>query len=78
MTADERGHAEILTVRPADYGAPILGERAGHVHVKVSGVPGKHAPMTSQIYVCPANNADHLSKDLCVPVFPSMHAGVRY
>ncbi|KAI0751159.1 Intradiol ring-cleavage dioxygenase [Daedaleopsis nitida] len=63
MMTDAQGHAEILTVRPADYGAPMLGRRAGHLHIMVTGTTGKHAPMTSQIYVCPGNNAEHLSID---------------
>lgn len=66
VTADAYGRAEILTVRPGDYGAPLLGKRAGHLHLMVTGVQGKHAPLTTQVYVCPANDTEHLRIDLYV------------
>ncbi|KAI0758198.1 Intradiol ring-cleavage dioxygenase [Fomes fomentarius] len=58
-TTDAEGHVEILTVRPGGYGT-----RAAHLHLSVNGVKGRHVPMTTQAYVCPGNNPDHLETDI--------------
>ena len=66
MTTDAHGRAEILTVRPGDYGSKMIGTRPGHMHLMVTGTKGKHAPLTSQVYVCQANEAKYLDGDLYV------------
>ncbi|KAI0355466.1 aromatic compound dioxygenase [Trametes cingulata] len=64
VTTDAQGRAEVLTVRPGDYGSPLGGKRAGHVHLVVSGTKGKHRAMTTQVYVCPGNKTEHMMTDL--------------
>ncbi len=66
VKTDAQGHAEILSVRPSDYGAPLLGVRKSHMHLIASGVQGKHVPMTTQVYMCPGNDSGHLAGDLYV------------
>ncbi|RPD67467.1 aromatic compound dioxygenase [Lentinus tigrinus ALCF2SS1-7] len=63
VTTDAQGHVEILSVRPADYGAPLLGQRKSHMHVIATGVHGKHVPITTQVYICPGNNPQNLDGD---------------
>ncbi|KAL1940065.1 hypothetical protein VTO73DRAFT_9400 [Trametes versicolor] len=68
VTTDAHGRAEVLSIRPGDYGPPFmggrLGKRSGHVHVNVEGVPGKHRGLTTQVYVCPNNRTAHMLEDL--------------
>lgn len=70
VTTDAHGRAEVLSIRPGDYGPPFmggrLGKRSGHVHVDVEGVPGKHRALTTQVYVCPNNRTAHMLEDLYV------------
>ena len=75
VTTNAQGRAEILSVRPADYGSPLLGQRAGHFHLMVSGAKGTHAPMTTQAYVCPGNKPAHMSTEVCVPSFSLSGSG---
>ncbi|TFK94897.1 aromatic compound dioxygenase [Polyporus arcularius HHB13444] len=63
VKTDAQGHAEILSVRPSDYGAPLLGVRKSHMHLIASGVRGKHVPMTTQVYMCPGNDSGQLAGD---------------
>ncbi|KAI0363537.1 aromatic compound dioxygenase [Pilatotrama ljubarskyi] len=63
VQTDAHGRVEVLSIRPGDYGSEIIGRRAGHIHLMVSGVSGKHRPMTTQAYVCPGNSTDHMKTD---------------
>ncbi|KAJ8457438.1 hypothetical protein ONZ51_g11535 [Trametes cubensis] len=64
VTTDANGRAEVLSIRPGDYGAPMLGRRAGHIHLIVSDAKGRHRTMTTQAYVCPANKSEHMLADI--------------
>ena len=66
VTTDAQGHVEILSVCPGDYGAPFGGQRKSHMHIIASGVRGTHVPITTQVYICPGNDAQHLAGDLYV------------
>ncbi|KAH8088989.1 aromatic compound dioxygenase [Cristinia sonorae] len=62
--ADVRGVVEVLTVAPGEYG-PQGYQRAGHFHVIIG--PGPEAkslePLTTQLYVCPDNDANKMGTD---------------
>ncbi|KAI0832883.1 Intradiol ring-cleavage dioxygenase [Trametes gibbosa] len=64
VTTNAQGRVEVLSVRPGDYGAPLLGKRSGHIHLTISGTKGKHHNMTTQAYVCPGNKTAHMLEDL--------------
>ena len=64
VTTDANGRAEVLSIRPGDYGAPMLGRRAGHIHLIVSDAKGRHRAMTTHAYVCPANKSEHMLADM--------------
>lgn len=68
IRTDDNGVAEVISVAPGAYG---LGDalRAGHFHVKIyPPQAGKGAAaldeLTTQIYVCRANDAAILKSDL--------------
>ena len=65
VTTDRDGIAEVISVAPGVYGA-LGGVRAGHFHVKI--YPPKSMPdlseLTTQIYVCEANDVKPLKADL--------------
>ncbi|KAI0650900.1 Intradiol ring-cleavage dioxygenase [Trametes meyenii] len=63
LQTDAHGRAEVLSVRPGDYGSDLIGRRAGHIHLIISGDAGRHRPMTTQAYVCPGNRASHMEID---------------
>ena len=64
FTTDAEGRADILTVAPGEYGSLNLN-RAGHFHLAIDG-GSKNELLTTQFYVCPANNKDHMKSDLYV------------
>lgn len=67
VATDDQGYAEVLTVVPAPYGAGSI-MRAGHFHLWVhapavqSGQPA-YDDLTTQIYVCNANDVQLLKSD---------------
>ncbi|TCD62588.1 hypothetical protein EIP91_006662 [Steccherinum ochraceum] len=62
--ANAEGVAEVLTVAPGEYG-PKGYVRAGHFHVMIG--PGDANPelehLTTQMYVCPGNDATAMDTD---------------
>lgn len=68
---DSRGRLEILTVPPGSYG-PASHRRAGHFHLRISAprVGGdkkaEYGMLTTQLYLCPGNEAASMKSDLCV------------
>ncbi|CDO77203.1 hypothetical protein BN946_scf184747.g16 [Trametes cinnabarina] len=91
VITDANGRVEVLSVRPGDYGSQLLGRRAGHIHLIVSGVKGKHRALTTQAYVCPGNKSEHMKQDIanyarktrpgnmmtCYSI-PAAHGGEKY
>ncbi|KAI0774690.1 Intradiol ring-cleavage dioxygenase [Trametes elegans] len=63
VKTDFHGRVEVLSVRPGDYGHEIIGRRAGHIHLIISDPSGKHKQLTTQAYVCPANDVGHMHTD---------------
>ncbi|KAH9854880.1 Intradiol ring-cleavage dioxygenase [Lenzites betulinus] len=59
LKTDAHGRAEVLSIRPGDYAT-----RPGHVHLAISGTPGKHRDMTTQAYVCRNNDALYMLRDI--------------
>lgn len=74
-TTDADGYADVLTVPPGAYG-PAFAKRSGHIHVVISPPKDKANDfdnLTSQIYICPANDSKLLESDLYV-ISPTMRA----
>ena len=65
FTTDENGTIEVLTVVPGDYG-PRSVLRAGHFHIILKDGEGKYESLTTQLYVCKANNTLDMRHDLYV------------
>ncbi|KAI5122528.1 hypothetical protein M0805_005255 [Coniferiporia weirii] len=68
LTTDENGCAEVLSIPPGAYG-PEIAKRAGHFHLCVrpspGGVVGANCDeLTTQLYVCEANDSSAMSLDL--------------
>lgn len=63
--ADKNGDVEILTIAPGKYGSENQ-KRAGHFHFIVHDRAGKYKSLTSQLYVCRANDPTELNTDMCV------------
>lgn len=68
IETDEQGYAEVLTVAPGAYG-PAANLRAGHCHVWLHAPPassGKQScdDLTTQLYVCDANDSKKMETDL--------------
>jgi protocatechuate 3,4-dioxygenase beta subunit len=62
VTTDSNGFFEVLSVTPGGY----LG-RAGHFHIIITPGPEdgmKYEPLTTQAYVCTANNKYEMNTDL--------------
>ncbi|KIP05544.1 hypothetical protein PHLGIDRAFT_128806 [Phlebiopsis gigantea 11061_1 CR5-6] len=55
FTTDANGNAEVLTVRPGDYGAGGV-MRTGHFHLMLHDAERKYDNLTSQLYVCKGND----------------------
>ncbi|PIL37621.1 hypothetical protein GSI_01315 [Ganoderma sinense ZZ0214-1] len=71
-TTDAQGRLEVLTVRPGDYAG-----RSAHVHMRIEGpVKGKHAPLTTQVYVLRGNDPSHLGQDVPARFFRSRQDGL--
>lgn len=64
FTTNAEGRIEILTVAPGEYG-PLNLNRAGHFHLTMDG-GSEHEMLTTQLYVCPANDKEHMKIDLYV------------
>ncbi|KAI0685485.1 aromatic compound dioxygenase [Cytidiella melzeri] len=60
--SDEHGDVEILSIIPGKYG-PEKYIRAGHFHFIVSDPANKHRPLTTQQYVCRANDSAEMDAD---------------
>ena len=60
---DENGDVEVLTVTPGKYG-PEEHKRAGHFHFILKAPSGKYKSLTSQMYVCRANDPKEMNSDL--------------
>lgn len=63
FTTDENGDVEVLTVAPGDYSAPAGGVRTGHFHMMLSDAEGRCEQLTTQVYVCQANDVRGMDKD---------------
>lgn len=64
FTTDANGRVEVLTVAPGKYGPPGY-KRAGHFHLIVSeNEQRKWEPLTTQLYVCKANDTKEMGSDL--------------
>ncbi|EKM58204.1 uncharacterized protein PHACADRAFT_207038 [Phanerochaete carnosa HHB-10118-sp] len=55
LTTGADGSVEVLTVAPGDYGGG-LGVRAGHFHMKLHDGARRYERLTTQLYVCRAND----------------------
>ena len=55
FTTDANGNAEVLTVRPGDYGAGGI-MRTGHFHLMIHDAEHKYDNLTTQLYVCKGND----------------------
>lgn len=60
---DAGGKAEILSVSPGKYGPPG-GIRAGHFHAIITPPGRKQRSLTTQMYVCRANDPVELESDM--------------
>ncbi|OBZ77202.1 Catechol 1,2-dioxygenase [Grifola frondosa] len=63
FTTDAEGNAEVMTVRPGVYG-PEGHKRAGHAHITMKDSAGNFKTLTTQAYVCTANNPSDLHPDI--------------
>lgn len=63
FTTDENGKVEILTIIPGKYGPPKL-QRAGHFHIIINDPNGRFDQLTTQVYVCHANQSSEMESDL--------------
>lgn len=57
------GRAEVLSVSPGEYGPPGH-TRAGHFHAIITAPGRKLQPLTTQMYVCHANDTVDLQTDM--------------
>ena len=65
FVTDADGKAEVLTVAPGKYGPPEH-LRAGHFHAILTPPSRKYRQLTTQMYVCRANDPAELDTDLYV------------
>ncbi len=66
------GQIQILTVIPGKYG-PAGHLRAGHFHLIIRDKENKWQQLTSQLYVCQANDGAELGSDLYVALLLIHH-----
>ncbi|EMD39452.1 hypothetical protein CERSUDRAFT_111758 [Gelatoporia subvermispora B] len=56
------GYAEALSVIPGEYG-PEEGRRPGHVHLKIRDPKRRFYTLTTQVYICHANDKQEMYRD---------------
>lgn len=65
LTTGADGSVEVLTVSPGDYGTGAA-LRTGHFHMMLQDAERRCEQLTTQLYVCQANDVKGMNSDLCV------------
>ncbi|OCH85232.1 aromatic compound dioxygenase [Obba rivulosa] len=62
FTTDSNGYAEGLSIVPGEYG-PEESRRPGHVHLKIRDPNRRFYTLTTQVYICNANDKQEMYRD---------------